>query len=112
MKIAISVVAPDKNAKLDLRFGRAAAFAIVDTDTKAYDVMTNPAKNASGGAGLQVSELMSEKGAEAAISGAFGPKAASVLSAANIKMYTAKSGTVDELVAKLLAGDLDEAVEA
>ena len=106
MKVAISIVAAEDNAALDSRFGRAAAYVVVDTDTNQRQVFPNPARQARGGAGVQAAEFLAGKGVEAVISGGFGPKASSVLQAANIDMYQAGAGTPDELVPRLLQGDL------
>ena len=111
MKVAVSVVAPERDAALDMRFGRAAAFVLVDTETDEWLGYANPAIDAAGGAGVQAAEFVVEKGAKAAISGAFGPNAHDVLSAANVKMYRATSGTAAELARQLEAGDL-EVIEA
>lgn len=111
MKVAISVTAPEHDAKLDARFGRAKAFVVVDTETDEWQGYANPATDATGGAGIQAAEFVIEKGAEAAISGAFGPKAYDVLSAAGVDMYRAATGTAAELVQKLKEGTL-ESVES
>jgi predicted Fe-Mo cluster-binding NifX family protein len=107
MKVAISVTAARLDAELDPRFGRAAAFVIVDTDTSEWQGHLNPGANAPGGAGTQAASFVARQGAEAAISGAFGPNAYDVLSAANVKMYRAVSGTAAEIVQKFKDGDLD-----
>lgn len=110
MKVAISVTSTEANANLSLRFGRAPAFVVVDTDADQRQFLPNPAQQARGGAGIQAAELLVKQGVEAVISGAFGPKASNVLQAANIGMYQAQSGSLDELVSSLLRGDL-KAVE-
>lgn len=109
MKVAVSVTAPKRGAAFDPRFGRAPAFVIVDTDTGEQQAIANPAVRLGGGAGIRAAELLARQGVEAAISGAFGPKACAVLGASGIRLYQAKSGTVDELVARLLSGELDAA---
>ncbi len=106
MKVAISVTKPKRDASLDQRFGRAAAFVTVDTTTGEYQVYPNPAVGASGGAGIQAAEFLAKKGVETVISGAFGPKAHDALRAANVEMYRAKSGTVTEIVEKFQQNDL------
>jgi predicted Fe-Mo cluster-binding NifX family protein len=108
MKVAISVVTPERDAILDTRFGRAEAFVVVETETDKWQGYANPAAGATGGAGVQAAEFIVERDAEAAISGAFGPNAYDVLSAANIGMYRAKTGTAAELVQKLKDGALQK----
>jgi predicted Fe-Mo cluster-binding NifX family protein len=109
MKIAISVTPSRPEAAFEARFGRAAAFVIVDTNTGEQQAVANPAAQLGGGAGIRAAEYLVKQGVEAVISGAFGPKAYDVLHASGVRLYQAKSGTVDDLVARLLKGDLDMA---
>jgi predicted Fe-Mo cluster-binding NifX family protein len=111
MKIAVSVTAPQPGAAFDTRFGRAAAFIIVDTDTGEQQAITNPASQLGSGAGIRAAEYLVRQDVDAVISGAFGPKAHDVLHTARLRLYQAKSGTVDDLVARLLNGDLDAVEE-
>ena len=110
MKVAISVTKPEREAELDVRFGRAAAFLIVDTETDEWQGYINPAVNAPGGAGIQAAQFVVRQGAEAAISGAFGPKAYDALAAANVAMYRAEPGMETDLVQKLKDGELEMVV--
>jgi predicted Fe-Mo cluster-binding NifX family protein len=112
MKIAISVTASKPGAAFEPRFGRAAAFAIVDTNTGEQQVVANPAAQSRGRAGIRAAEFLVRQHVEAGISGAFGPNAYEVLQASGVRLYQAKSGTVDDLVASLLKGDLDAAEDA
>jgi predicted Fe-Mo cluster-binding NifX family protein len=107
MKIAVSVTTPKSDATFESRFGRAAAFAIVDTSTGEQQAVANPAAQLGGGAGIRAAEFLVRRGVEAVISGAFGPKAYDVLHTSGVRLYQARSGTVDDLVARLLNGDLD-----
>lgn len=107
MKIAISVTAARPGAAYESRFGRAAAFVIVDTNTGEQQAVANPAAQFGGGAGIRAAEFLVRHDVEAVISGAFGPKAYDVLHTSGVRLYQAKSGTVDDLVARLLKGDLD-----
>lgn len=104
MTIAISVNADSDDALPDPRFGRAAAFMLVDADTGSRQIIANPAVNASGGAGVQAAEFIIGQGAKAVISGSFGPKAAKVLAAAGIKMIEAQANSVDDLLRHYQAG--------
>ncbi len=106
MKIAISVTTPSPEAPFETRFGRAAAFVIVDTETGERDVLLNPAADAAGGAGVQAAEFVIRHGAGAVISGAFGPNAYDTLTAAQVQMFQAESGTVDELVQRYKNAEL------
>jgi predicted Fe-Mo cluster-binding NifX family protein len=107
MKIAVSVTASQPEADFDTRFGRAAAFVIVDTTSGEQLAVANPAARAGSGAGIRAAEFLVRQGVDAVISGAFGPKAYNVLHTAGLRLYQAKSGTAKELVDRLLNGELD-----
>jgi predicted Fe-Mo cluster-binding NifX family protein len=104
MNIAISITAASLDALPEPRFGRAAAFMLVDTDTGQRQIVANPAVDAPGGAGVRAAECIVQHGAEAVISGSFGPKASDVLSAAGISMIRAQADSVDELLSQYQAG--------
>ncbi|MFC2063474.1 NifB/NifX family molybdenum-iron cluster-binding protein [Chloroflexota bacterium] len=94
MKIAISISGKTFDSPFDSRFGRAASFCIVDTETNLWNVFENPAISASGGAGVQAAQFVAEKGVQAVISGAYGPNAYDTLAASDIKMFLAPGNEV------------------
>jgi predicted Fe-Mo cluster-binding NifX family protein len=107
MKIVISAIAPNLDSVIDPRFGRAAYFVIVDTNTMEWESHPNPAVGASGGAGTQAAQYIAHQGARAAVSGDFGPNAYSALNAAGIAMYLlGASQTVREAIEHFKAGQL------
>ena len=109
MKIAITTQTGSLDSPLDPRFGRAANFVIVNAETEEWQAHPNPALNASGGAGVQAAQFISGHGAQAAISGDFGPKAYSALSAAGIQMFLVPAGedlTARQLLARYREGQL------
>lgn len=115
MKIAISTSGADIDAPYDPRFGRAAQFCIVDSETGEWQLHPNSAIHASGGAGVQAAQFVSQKGAEVVISGAYGPNAFDTLEAAQIAAYLAPGGgsfTVSELVQLYKDGKLEQAKTA
>ena len=82
MKIAITAQTPDLDGQVDPRFGRAACFLIVDTDTEQFEVLDNaPNVNAAGGAGTRSAESVVKAGAQWVLSGDVGPKARNALDA-------------------------------
>lgn len=114
MKIMISIAADSLSGPFDPRFGRAANFCLVDSETGEWEVVPNPAINATGGAGVQASQIIVQKGAQAAISGDFGPNAYMTLAAAGIRMFLAPAGEAlsgQDLLDRYSAGQLQE-VEA
>ena len=112
MKIAITTETGNLDGAFDARFGRAAHFVLVDDETEEWQAYANPARNASGGAGIQAAQFISKHGAKAAISGDFGPKAYNALVAGGIQMFLApanESLTARDLLARYQQGQLTQA---
>ncbi|MCD6334325.1 MAG: hypothetical protein J7M27_03225, partial [Candidatus Latescibacteria bacterium] len=72
MKLAISAIEGHIEAEVDPRFGRAAYFLIVDTDTMAVKAIRNPNLEALLGAGIQSAELVAREGAQVVLTGECG----------------------------------------
>ena len=106
MKLAISADGAQLEAQHDARFGRCAYFIFVDTETNAWEASPNPAINSRGGAGTQAAQFIANQGAQAIISGRFGPNAFEALNAAGIKMYAAAGGRVESVVEEFSSGQL------
>jgi predicted Fe-Mo cluster-binding NifX family protein len=109
MKIAISSSGGEYDKPFSSRFGRCNYFVIVESETRSWDVLSNPAATSRGGAGAQVVQFLSDNGIEAIISGSYGPNAFSALQAAGIQAYKASRGTPEELLDKFITGRLDQA---
>jgi predicted Fe-Mo cluster-binding NifX family protein len=115
MKLAISISGKTLDSPFDARFGRAAAFCIVDTENGKWQAFDNPALTASGGAGVQAAQFVARQGAQAVVSGAFGPNAFDTLAAAGIEMYLApgnKAHSTAEILEMFKAGQLTKAEAA
>jgi predicted Fe-Mo cluster-binding NifX family protein len=93
MKIVISASDGTLEAPYAAHFGRAAYFLVVDTESDTWQAVANPAVNASSGAGVQSAQLAVNHGAQAVISGSFGPHAYQILMAAGVPMFLAPAGT-------------------
>jgi predicted Fe-Mo cluster-binding NifX family protein len=106
VKIAITSQGNGLDASVDPRFGRCAYFIVVDPDTEEMEVVSNPAAEATGGAGPRAAQTVADKGVEAVITGNVGPNAFQTLKAANIKVYQGAAGTVRETLAKFKDGKL------
>lgn len=106
MKICVSAVANNLEAKLDPRFGRCLYFVIVDSETMLFEVIPNMASGATGGAGIQAAQTIAERGVKVVITGNVGPNAFGALSAAGIEIVTGASGIVREVVEKFKKGEL------
>lgn len=114
MVIAVTARGVDLGAAVDPRFGRAAAFVVLDTDTGAVRALDNREASLAGqGAGIQAARLMAEQGIQAVLTGHCGPNAYRVLYAAGVRVYTGVAeGTVREAVERFQAGRLHEAAGA
>jgi len=115
MKIAISISGKTLDSPFDPRFGRAAAFCLVDAESGEWQTFDNPALSASGGAGVQAAQFVAKQGVGAVVSGAFGPNAFDTLAAANIEMYLAPGSqvhTAAEVLNMFKAGQLTQAETA
>ena len=107
MKIAVSSMGDTLDSAVDPRFGRAAQFVLVDTDTGEHKTISNAQNlSAAQGAGIQAAETVFSHGAEFVMTGHCGPKAFRALNAAGIKVIIGVEGTVAEAVDKLKAGEV------
>ncbi|NLF33087.1 MAG: dinitrogenase iron-molybdenum cofactor biosynthesis protein [Planctomycetes bacterium] len=110
MRIAITAQGRDLNAPVDPRFGRAACFVVVDTETGAVSVVDNTQSlNAPQGAGIQAGKTVVDLGVKALITGHVGPKAFATLTAGGVAVYTGAAGDVGGAVEQFKAGTLKPA---
>jgi len=110
MKVAVTAQGESLDAQVDPRFGRGAAFVIVDTDTDDCAYLDNSQNvNAAQGAGVQAAQAVINRGVDALVTGHCGPNAFRTLSQAGVKVYVGAEGTVREAIEKLKAGELKEA---
>lgn len=108
MKVAVTAQNGSLDSQVDPRFGRAAYFVVVDTDTMKFEVVDNKQNlQAASGAGIQAGQTVAESKVEAILTGNCGPKAFATLNAAGIKVYVGLSGTVKDAVEAFKAGKLE-----
>lgn len=113
MKVLVTTTGKTLDARLDPRFGRAELFAVIDTDTNQFEVVSNnEAREASQGAGIQASELAARLGVKVVITGHCGPKAFAALKAAGIEVMSGASGTVAQAIEAFRTGRLKPASAA
>ena len=99
MKIVISL--EDSNgldSKASTIFGRCPFFMTIDPTSMAFEIIENPARQASGGAGIQAAQWVLDQGAATVISGNLGPKAFDVLSAGSVAAYRHEGGSVTDIL--------------
>mgnify|MGYP006303104309 CR=1 FL=1 len=110
MKIAVSATGNSLDAAVDPRFGRAAKFVLVDTETKDVTSIDNTQNlNAPQGAGIQSAQAVSSLAPDVVLTGHCGPKAFRTLQAADIQVAVGASGTVAEAIEQYEAGKLSAA---
>jgi len=109
MKIAVTSTGKTLDSEVDPRFGRAACFIIVDTETMDFNVIENENVAAAGGAGISSAKVVIDAGAEAVLTGNCGPNAERTLTAAGVKLYTGATGTVAEAIELFKSGKLTQA---
>lgn len=109
MRVVVTSVGDTLDAEVSPVFGRCRYFVFVDTETMQYDALANPARDASGGAGIQAAQHVIQRDPEAVVSGNVGPNAMQVLSAAELPVYVASGSTVRQAVEELRKGRLQSA---
>ena len=115
MKVVITSTGETPDDKLDLRFGRARYFIVMDTETGTHEVVNNEQNlNAAQGAGIQAGKNVVDTGAAAVITGNVGPKAHHTLQAAQIKIYLCpdESCTVQQAFELFNKGELQQVDQA
>ena len=92
MNIAIPTTGTTLDDPCDELFGRANRFCLIESDTLEWSMHENPARDASGGAGVQAAQYLSDLKADIVMSSHFGPKAFDALQAAGIQMLLLPTG--------------------
>lgn len=93
-KICVTSSGPTLESTVDPRFGRCAYFIIVDTETYAFEAVSNEAAMASGGAGVRAAQTVASMNVDAVLTGNVGPNAFPALQDAGIKILAGVSGTI------------------
>lgn len=111
MKLCVTSTGKTLDSRVDERFGRASYFLVIDTDTMEFDVVPNTAQAAGSGAGIAAAQIISDRGADALLTGVVGPNAFAALSAAKIKIYEGLTGneTVKDAVESFKQGAYSKA---
>lgn len=105
-RIAISSRGPGLDAEVDLHFGRAPGFVLVDVDTLEHRYLDNAAvQMRAHGAGIQAAQRVADAGASVVLTGRVGPKAHRALGQAGVRVEeTLAAGTcVRDAVARFRA---------
>jgi predicted Fe-Mo cluster-binding NifX family protein len=102
MKIVITSKKNSIDSEMDLRFGRAAWLAVLNTEDGSVEFVENDGASAQSGAGPKVAEKVANLGAAKVFSGDFGPKAKAALQSMGIEMVVLR----DEPVLKELINQI------
>ena len=108
MKLAITSLNKNLSSDFSPRFSRCKYFILVDTETREWVALTNPAADSPRGAGPMAVQFIANHGVEAVVSGRFGPTAHTALETAGIQMLIAKGGLVEEVLNEFLTERLEE----
>ncbi len=108
MKIIVSATGKTLDSQLDLKFGRANIFILIDTATMDFEALDNTGAMASGGAGISATQMVIDKGATAVLTGNVGPNAMKVLEAANLEIYKGSAISIKENIEQLNKGLLEK----
>lgn len=99
MKVVITVQQDNESCAVDMRFGRASFFCLVDTEKGSMEFIGNKQNlNSAQGAGIQAALNVVGTGAEAVLTGHCGPKAFNVLTKSNISVYTGVEGVLQDVL--------------
>jgi predicted Fe-Mo cluster-binding NifX family protein len=113
MRIAVSSTGKNLDANLDPRFGRAAYFIILDSETMDFEAVANTQSlSLSQGAGIQAAKTIADQHVDTLITGHCGPKAFKVLQNAGVNIVTGAGGKVADAVDQFIKGELAIAVQA
>ncbi len=108
MKIAIATNKGGLEDNISPTFGRCPTYTITEATKEnitTSEVIENKFAAEMGGAGIQAAQFIVNLGADAAISGNFGPNAAAILTNAGVKMISAQ-GKVTDVIKSYLSGEI------
>jgi predicted Fe-Mo cluster-binding NifX family protein len=108
VKICVTSAGNTLDALVDPRFGRAAYLTIVDSESMAFEAVSNAAAGAMGGAGIQAAQTLANRGVSVLITGNVGPNAFQALKSSGVKIVVGASGTIREVIEKFKRGELKE----
>ncbi len=112
MKYCITANGDNLDAALDLRFGRAIYFLIVDDEGELIKAIKNTGAEAMRGAGVAAAQIIAEEKVDIIITGNIGPNAFTVLRGSGAKIFIGSSGaSVQDVFQKYQKGEFKEMTE-
>jgi predicted Fe-Mo cluster-binding NifX family protein len=110
MKVAISSSGTTLQSNVDPRFGRCPYYIVYDTESDSFKHVENKSGQATGGAGIQAAQMISNMNVESLITGNIGPNAYRVLSEASIKIYSGATGSIKDAIEKFKKGEYKQTI--
>ena len=111
MKIVISATGKDIESNIDVKFGRAPFFLIVDTKTKEVKVIENTVRDRSSGVGITVGNIVAKEEIDAVITTDIRPFAFETFEQCGIRIYQAE-GRIKDAIRIFEEGKLSEIKKA
>ncbi|MBN2569426.1 MAG: NifB/NifX family molybdenum-iron cluster-binding protein [Deltaproteobacteria bacterium] len=115
MKVAVTTYDRDISGKVDLSFGRAKWFVVVDIESGSIEAHSNAQNvNALQGAGIQAAQNIANLGVDIVLTGNVGPNAFKALKAAGIRIFIIDKDTekADDALSRWKSGSLKEVDDA
>ncbi len=109
MKVAISSQGKRQNSPVELWFGRAAYYLMVDTDSMTFDALEN--ENAGDSPDIDeinAARLVIDTGAQAVLTGNCSYEVRRMFADAGVKLFQVSPGTIADIVEQFKAGKLLE----
>ena len=95
--IAVATFEKTESSQISEKAARAPYYLVFDKSGKLREIISNPFRDAEGGAGPKMADLLAEKNVTVVVAGAFGYKMAKALEAKGIKHHAA-TGIVKRLL--------------
>lgn len=111
MKIAVPAETPNLNNPVCPSFGRTPYFVLYDTDNGKYDFLDNSAAASQGGAGIKTAQMLVDLDAKVLITHRCGENAAEVLNSADIEIFKARAGTIQDNITGYNDGKLSVLID-
>ncbi|MGB4440184.1 MAG: NifB/NifX family molybdenum-iron cluster-binding protein [Sedimentibacter sp.] len=106
MRIALPAENKSMDANIYQSFGRTPYILLYNTITKESEFLDNSAVVMQGGAGIRVAQVVADNGAKTLITLRCGENAEKVLSSAEVLIYKAIPGTVQQNIDKFISEEL------
>lgn len=104
MKIVISSNGKEIDSRLDPRFGRCSFFAVYHDERDEWSFLPNPGVLEGSGAGIKAAQFLIKQNPDILLTGDLGPKAAQILNASDIKIYSLPEVTLEEALEQYKQG--------